>query len=70
MEKDLSDKPKTGSLVPYYMQNLDADNQAFEPWCFNNVTKWGDYENIASKAQNNDAFILNTDPGVSKIPLE
>jgi len=69
-KKDLSDTTKIGSLVPYYIQNINPDKAALEPWCFNNVTKWGGYTDIAKSAINADAFGLNTDSGVGKIPIK
>jgi hypothetical protein len=43
-----------GDLIPYYLQN-----NAGEPWSYNHITKWGDYEKIVSQAPNSDPFLLN-----------
>ena len=66
-KKDLSDNPPLGSLVPYYMQNLNDRCVGMEPWCFNNITKWGSYTKLAEKEPGSDAFHLNDD-GSHKIP--
>ncbi|TGO43681.1 hypothetical protein BCON_1097g00010 [Botryotinia convoluta] len=68
-KKDLCDDTEIGSLVPYYIQNINPNKAVREPWCFNNITKWGGYTKIAEKAPNADAFGLNTDTGVGKIPI-
>ncbi|KAK6333011.1 hypothetical protein TWF718_010835 [Orbilia javanica] len=67
---DLADNPPLGSLVPYYIQNID-DGVVLEPWCFNNITKWGGYKKLAEKAANADAFYLNGDAedNSHKIPV-
>ena len=62
MEKeDLSNNPPPGSLVPYYMQNLDDKGVVLEPWSFNNFTQWGSYSKLAERASGSDAFHLNDD---------
>ncbi|KAF3905797.1 hypothetical protein AA313_de0205104 [Arthrobotrys entomopaga] len=62
MEKEeLSDNTPLGSLVPYYIQNLNDEGVVWEPWCFNNITKWGGYKKLAERAANADAFHLNDD---------
>lgn len=51
-----------GSIIPYYMKN-GADN-AFEPWCYNDITKWGNYDQILSQAANSDPFCVNTEQSI------
>ena len=60
-KKDLSQSPPPGSLVPYYIQNVDEDDVVLEPWCFNDFTKWGSYSKLAAQASESDAFHLNDD---------
>jgi len=58
MEKaNLEDSPPLGSLVPYYMHN-DSDN-SIEPWCYNGITKWGNYDQIRASSENSDPFNIN-----------
>jgi len=62
-----SDTPN-GSLIPYSMQNSNAKGQN-EPFCFNGVTKWGSYLDIAASAgEGGDAFGFNQDPYAPEIP--
>jgi hypothetical protein len=60
-KKHLKSNPPTGSLVRYWMQNIDDDENVQEPWCFNNKTKWGGYEYLAVEAVGYDIFGLNND---------
>lgn len=60
-KKDLSDNPPLGSLVPYYIQNLNDKGAGWEPWCFNNFTEWGSYKKLAEEKANYDAFHFNDD---------
>ncbi|KAF8527728.1 hypothetical protein BDD12DRAFT_919552 [Trichophaea hybrida] len=67
-KKKLADDPPVGSLVPYYIQNIKNENEneaVREPWCYNNITRWGDYQKITAQDQYFDPFRLNTD---KKIP--
>jgi hypothetical protein len=51
--------PPNGSLIPYYMANAST-----EPWCYNDITKWGNYDQITAQAANKDPFLMNTDGGI------
>ena len=58
-KKTLEENTPVGSLIPYYMQNIEDDNVK-EPWCFNNICKFGDYKYWAKQAgRDRDAFSLN-----------
>jgi hypothetical protein len=50
------DGPNPGDLIPYYMTNKDG-----EPWCYNDIAKWGSYAALVSEAQDSDPFLLNTE---------
>ncbi|KAJ8128013.1 hypothetical protein O1611_g5621 [Lasiodiplodia mahajangana] len=65
----LSDDAPPGSLVPYYMENINDHGYGFEPWCFNNTTKWGNWKNMTESDP--DTFGLNSDAESEnqKIPL-
>lgn len=47
-----------GPIIPYYMRN--GDTPPNEPWCYNNITKWGTYASIDAAAENNDPFKMST----------
>ena len=62
-----SDTP-IGSLIPYSMTNKNGTEQN-EPFCFNGITKWGSYVDIAASAgEGGDAFGFNEDPYAREIP--
>ncbi|KAM7187564.1 hypothetical protein V8F20_010931 [Naviculisporaceae sp. PSN 640] len=67
-------KPDTpnGALIPYSMTNtvpgVDGPVQN-EPFCYNGITKWGSYTDIAAEAgEGGDAFGFNQDPYAPAIP--
>ncbi|KAM7211266.1 putative amine oxidase [Rhypophila decipiens] len=56
-----SGDPPLGSLVPYYMTNIDpVSNQAQEPWRYNDVNQWGSYSSIV-KISGTDPWQLDAD---------
>lgn len=38
---------KDGSIILYYMKNGDTASSTVEPWSYNDITKWGTYNDIA-----------------------
>lgn len=57
-KEDLKTNPNAqdGSLIPYYMNN-GAGLTFAEPWCYNDITLWGDtYNAVSSQSINNDPF--------------
>lgn len=59
-EKSLDDTtqpPDIGDLIPYYMCN--ASDDSIEPWCYNDATKWGSYDQIRAQSEGNDPFGIN-----------
>jgi hypothetical protein len=62
----LSSETPVGSLVPYYIQNVDKSKETkdnvWEPFYFNMRSHWGAYSTIAANAVGDgyDAFGLNT----------
>jgi hypothetical protein len=63
---DLKTNPdvEDGSLIPYYMKNGDSHSDSSEPWCYNDITLWGTYKNIASPATHHDPFQMSTDGSI------
>lgn len=47
-----------GSTIPYYMTNEAPD--AFEPWCYNGINRWGSYASIEAQSPNSDPFRMST----------
>ncbi|KAK3377971.1 hypothetical protein B0H63DRAFT_451800 [Podospora didyma] len=69
----LEENPANGQLIKYTMANMDARGRnQNEPFCFNGVSKWGSYTDIASDAPGSDAFGFNqtNDPKGPQIPAE
>jgi hypothetical protein len=63
---DLKTNPdaEDGSLIPYYMENGDAGN---EPWCYNDINKWGTYEEIREQAgSRSDPFRMSADHSIPR----
>jgi len=54
-------KPVIGSLIPYYLQNID-NGKVKEPWRFNTISKFGGYESLAAAAQTDDPAAPKNDP--------
>jgi hypothetical protein len=60
--------PPLGSLIPYYMTNVDPiSNLPQEPWRFNDVNQWGGYKTIVT-AQGLDPWQFNTDLSININP--
>lgn len=60
--KELSQKPPSGSLIPYYMKNIkEGEGEGYKPWCFNNHNMWGSYSEIVKADLGSDPFHLNND---------
>ncbi|EER23298.1 hypothetical protein D8B26_001388 [Coccidioides posadasii str. Silveira] len=58
MEKrDLGESTPLGSLIPYYMK---SDSPSGEPWHYNDITMWGNYNAIQAQAKGGDPFQINT----------
>jgi hypothetical protein len=49
---------KLGQLVPYYMQNLDANQNQLEYFSYNDVVQCGDIDKIMP-LNSNDPFNMN-----------
>lgn len=59
-DSDVNDKTPVGTLIPYYMKNLDPHNPTGrEFFHFNDTTKWGDIATINSQAPSYDPFFMN-----------
>ncbi|KAI1940051.1 hypothetical protein LOZ66_002486 [Ophidiomyces ophidiicola] len=56
-KKDPKTSPPKGSLIPYYMKNGDAGSP--EPWHYNDITKWGNYNDVHIHSQGGDPFEIN-----------
>jgi hypothetical protein len=67
MEKVESLKTDTpaGSLIRYFMKNMVGGSQ-MEPFCYNNITKWGSYGNIAKASPSCDPFKMNGDKKIDE----
>ncbi|KAH8903391.1 amine oxidase [Coniochaeta sp. PMI_546] len=62
------DDPPLGSLIEYFMQNIDpTSNLPQEPWRFNSVNQWGGYSNIAI-FKGDDPWQFNTDQSLNIRP--
>ncbi|KAI1917371.1 hypothetical protein LOZ39_000363 [Ophidiomyces ophidiicola] len=57
-KKDPKTSPPKGSLIPYYMKNGDTGSP--EPWHYNDITKWGNYNDVHIHSQSGDPFEINT----------
>jgi len=72
--KPLDEKTEIGSLIPYYLQNIEESSingqtvqTVKEPWRFNTISKFGNYESLAATASvTNDPFLLNGDTNYYK----
>jgi hypothetical protein len=54
-----------GSIIPYY-KNGDSKSGSSEPWCYNDITLWGTYDEIASQSTDKDPFQMATDGSIPK----
>ncbi|KAI1971128.1 hypothetical protein LOZ55_006296 [Ophidiomyces ophidiicola] len=57
-KKNPKTSPPKGSLIPYYMKNGDTGSP--EPWHYNDITKWGNYNDVHIHSQSGDPFEINT----------
>jgi len=68
-KQDLKPDTPNGALIPYSMTNTVSGNVQNEPFCYNGITKWGSYVDIAASAgEGGDAFGFNKDPYAKPIP--
>ncbi|KAK1146648.1 hypothetical protein N8T08_002721 [Aspergillus melleus] len=51
---------------PVMDRNDDKDAGHREPWCFNNVTKWGNSDVIRAQAEDQESFNLNREGKIPK----
>lgn len=60
---DLKSNPSAvdGSIIPYYMKKGDTASSTVEPWSYNDITKWGTYNEIRTQSTDNDPFEVSTD---------
>jgi hypothetical protein len=70
----LTPTTQAGALVPYYLQNVENPSQpppvdavVQEWWRFNDITVFGDLNQLSKSTPGNDVFTLNTD---GQIPTE
>ncbi|KAJ5210626.1 amino-acid oxidase [Penicillium cf. griseofulvum] len=62
MKKSNLKEAKPADLVPYYLSGKT------EPWSFNDITKWGNYETIS--AESADPWGINADMGIDQMLLK
>jgi len=68
-KQDLGPNTPKGALIPYSMTNTVNGNVQNEPFCYNCITNWGSYVDIAATAgEGGDAFGFNKDPYAKPIP--
>jgi hypothetical protein len=53
-----------GSIIPYYM--VDGSSTPVEPWCYNDITKWGTYASIGAQSADSDPFKMSGDHAIPK----